>query len=258
MKILAIMGSPRKKGNTYRVVEQVRENLAEYDKNIEFEYIFLQDQNFQMCKGCFACISQGADKCPLKDDRAEIESKMLKADGIILASPSYAMGVTGLMKNFIDRFAYTLHRPLFFDSAFLAVTTIGGFRGIKETLNQLAILSAGSKQVTKLGVAIPPIKMAGFEKKAAKNIKKASADFYRSLQKKNRKLPGFGDWGYFHAFKTMAAYQSYQKVCPADDSYYKGKEEYFYPLKGHFLRRLVGKLFGGLMRFSFRFIIEEK
>ena len=36
MKILAIMGSPRKKGNTYRIVEQVKENLKAYYKSIDF------------------------------------------------------------------------------------------------------------------------------------------------------------------------------------------------------------------------------
>jgi multimeric flavodoxin WrbA len=255
MKILAVMGSPRKKGNTYRVVEQIKEHLMKYDGSIDFEYLFLRDQNLQMCTGCFNCIARGEDKCPLKDDRASIESKMLEADGIILASPSYAMGVTGIMKNFIDRFAYTLHRPRFFDKAFLAVTTIGGFKGIKQTLEQLAILSAGGKHLTKLGVAVPPIPMAGMDKKAAKNIRKASQAFYRSLSKP-KKLPGFGDWAYFHAFKTFTDFQSYQKVCPADVAYYQDKE-YFYPLKGHHLRRLAGKMLRRLMQSGFRLLIKE-
>lgn len=258
MKILAIIGSPRKMGNTYRVVEQIKENLMKYDESIDFSYLFLQDQNLQMCRGCFACIAQGEDKCPLKDDRAAIESKMLEADGIIFASPSYAMAVPGIMKNFIDRFSYTLHRPRFFDKAFLAVATIGGSRGLKQTLEQLAILSAGGKQVQKLGVPMPPIPMAGFEKKAANNIKKVSLAFYRFLQKRDRKLPGIGDWAYFHALKTLSSFASYQKICPADDLYYKEKREYFYPLKGHYLRRLMGKLFKGLMQGSFGLMIKEE
>jgi multimeric flavodoxin WrbA len=178
MKILAVMGSPRKKGNTYHVVEKIKDQLLQEDKNIEFEYLFLPDCNLQLCTGCFACIAKGQEKCPLKDDRAMMEAKMLEADGIIFAAPCYAMGVPAIMKNFIDRFAFTLHRPIFFDKAFLAVSTVGGVMGLKQTLEQLALLSAGGKSVQKLGISMPPIPMKGFDKKAENNIQKASKAFY--------------------------------------------------------------------------------
>lgn len=258
MKILAIIGSLQKKGNTYRVVRQIEEKLIEYDKSIGFEYLFIADMNIQMCKGCFCCIAQGEAKCPLRDDRANIELKMQEADGILLAAPNYAMGVPGIMKNFIDRFAYTLHRPCFFDKVFMAITTSGGTIGMKQALAQLSILSAGGKLAAKLGVSVPPIPMAGLDRKAAKGIQKTSATFYRCLQKHSRRLPGAGDWAYFHAFKTFTTFACYQKVCPADYSYYKDKGEYFYPLSGHIMRRLLGKIFKGLMLLSFRLLIKEQ
>lgn len=258
MKILAIIGSPRKMGNTYRVVEQIKDNLMGLDSSIEFDYLFVKDCNLQMCTGCFACIAKGEDKCPLKDDRELIYHKMLEADGIVLAAPSYAMGVPGIMKNFIDRFAYTLHRPCFFDKAFLAVTTAGGIIGMKQTLDQLAILSAGGRAVTRLGLSMPPIPMVGLDKKKERGTKKAAKAFFRSLQRQQRKLPGLGDWAYFHSFNTLASYESYRKTCPADYSYYKTKEEYFYPLSGHYLRRLIGKILQGIMKTSLRFMIIKE
>lgn len=256
MKILAIIGSPRKKGNTYKVVEQIRENMQKYDAGIDFEYLFLRDYQLQMCTGCFVCISHGEDKCPLKDDRDIIKARIMEADGIIFAAPGYAMGVPGLMKNFIDRFAYTCHRPCFFDKTILAVTTIGASRGMKQTLDQLSVLSGGGTLVKKLGVPMPPIPMAG-AKKAQKNIDKASKAFYAALKKQKRKLPGIDDWGWFYAFKTLCSYKSYQKECPADITYYKDKEEYFYPIQGHYLRRLIGKMFKGVFKLSFRFLIKH-
>ena len=257
MKILAIIGSPRKKGNTYRVVEQIKEKMLEYDNSIDFEYLFLRDYNLQMCTGCFACIGQGEDSCPLKDDRQLIEARMSEAEGIIFAAPTYAMGVPGLMKNFIDRFAYTCHRPYFFDKVFMAVTTIGASRGMKLTLEQLAVLTGGGKLVKKLGVAMPPIPMAGYAQKAKRDIEKASKAFYAALKKRDKKLPGLADWAWFHSFKSLCSVEAYQKVCPADCSYYREKEEYFYPMAGHPIRRLLGKIFGGIMRLSFRFIIKK-
>ncbi len=258
MKIIAIIGSPRKKGNTYGVVEKIRLQLKKYNNDIDFEYIFLADQNIQLCKGCFACIARGADMCPLKDDRNAIEKKILDSDGVIVAAPSYVMGVPGIMKNFLDRFAFACHRPLFFDKAFLAVTTVGGIKGMKQALEQLAILSAGAKSIIKLGITTPPITMAGLHKKADKRIHKASGAFMIALQKQQRKLPGIADWAWYHSFKTLSSYESYQKVCPADFSYYQDKNEYFYNLNGHPVKRTIGKIFGGIMRSSLKFMIERE
>jgi multimeric flavodoxin WrbA len=123
------MGSPRKKGNTYHVVERIKERLLAFDDSIEFEYLFLKDCDLKPCTGCFACIAKGESLCPLKDDRDMIMSKMMEADGIIFAAPCYGLGVPAVMKNFIDRFSYTLHRPRFFDKCFLAVATVGGVMG---------------------------------------------------------------------------------------------------------------------------------
>ena len=245
MKISAVIGSPRKMGNTYRVVEQVRKNLMKLDMDIEFEYIFLRDVDLKMCNGCFACISHDAGKCPLKDGRKEVEAALNSSDGIIFAAPGYAMGVPGLMKNFIDRFAYTCHRPSFFDKAVLLVTTIGSSRGMKQTLDQLAVLSGGGRKI-RLGITTPPIPMKGAEK-AEKKIEKASREFHKAL-KKGKKLPGAEDWVWFYAFKTFCSVKAYQKVCPGDVSYYKDKKEYFYPLKGHYLRRLLGRTFKVMLK----------
>ena len=253
MKVLAIMGSPRKKGNTYKAVERIKNVLLDIDGDIDFEYLFLADCRLEMCKGCFA---KGADKCPLKDDRDMIYEKMAAADGVILAAPTYAMGVPALMKNFIDRFAYTLHRPCFFDQAFLAVSTVGGVVGMKQALGQLALLAAGAKKSLKLGVPMPPISMPMMENKAAKRLKKTARVFYASMQNLKRHKPGFMDFSYFGAFKSMSRFESYKKECPADNEYYKDKSVYFYPVKG--LRALLGKLLAGMMRISFKLIVKDE
>jgi multimeric flavodoxin WrbA len=258
MKVLAIMGSPRKKGNTFQAVARVKDILSSLDKSLDFEYLFLADCRLEMCKGCFTCFAKGEDKCPLKDDRDLIYSKMTEADGIILAAPTYAMGVPALMKNFIDRLAYTLHRPCFFDKAFLAVSTVGGVMGMKQALEQLALLSSGAKKALRLGVPMPPICMPMLEKKATKRIRKTTGQFYKAMQKTKRKLPGFADFAYFGAFKTMSAFESYKNACPADNAYYQHRSAYFYPIEGHAVRRFFGRLFIAVMRLSFKMIVKDK
>lgn len=255
MKVIAIMGSPRKKGNTYKVVERVKDELMRQDSTIDFEYLFLSDCRLDMCKGCFACFARGAHKCPLKDDRDMIYKKMTEAHGIIIAAPTYAMGVPALMKNFIDRFAYTLHRPCFFDQAILAVSTVGGVVGMKQALQQLALLGAGSKKSLKLGVPMPPVSMPMLENKAAKQLKRTAKAFYASMKSAKRHKPGFADFSYFGAFKSLTRYEAYKNECPADAEYYSARHDYFYPVKG--LRGRLGRLLTGAMRLSFKLIVKD-
>ena len=59
----------------------------------------------------------------MKDDRDWIVQKIESSEGVILASPNYATNVTWLMKNYIDRFAYTLHRPKYFNQKFMLLIT---------------------------------------------------------------------------------------------------------------------------------------
>ena len=130
MNILVIIGSLRKK-NTYDTVRKIEEYHKNYS-DFKYEYLFLKDINFKLCKGCFVCISYGEEKCPLKDDRNLIINKIENSDGVILASPNYVMNVSWLMKNFIDRFAYTMHRPKFFNQKFMILVTSGSYMGTKQ------------------------------------------------------------------------------------------------------------------------------
>lgn len=63
MKILAICGSPRK-GNTYSALKTIQDSFPD----IDFELLMLKDLHFELCKGCYACVLRGEEKCPTKDD----------------------------------------------------------------------------------------------------------------------------------------------------------------------------------------------
>ncbi|MEX2704817.1 MAG: NAD(P)H-dependent oxidoreductase [Candidatus Freyrarchaeum guaymaensis] len=114
MRVLAIIGSPKGKGNGYRVVQQIEKRMKGLG-DVEFDYLLLKDANLETCQGCFTCISKGEDLCPLKNDRGKIEEQISNLDGVILSSPGNVQNVSWLMKNFIDRFAFTNHRLSFFD-----------------------------------------------------------------------------------------------------------------------------------------------
>ncbi|MCK4826914.1 flavodoxin family protein [bacterium] len=65
MKILSIMGSPRK-GDSYKITKIFEEKLSALEK-VEFKYLFLGDINLEYCRGCSICMKKGEEFCPSKD-----------------------------------------------------------------------------------------------------------------------------------------------------------------------------------------------
>ncbi len=228
MKILAIIGSPRKKGNSYQATKEVENQMKQLGE-VEFEYLFLQDADLKMCHGCFNCVSRGEDFCPLKDDRVEIEKKMSNAQGVIFVSPCYCQNVSGLMKNFIDRFSYVFHRPRFFQQRGMVLASTAG-AGLDETLDYLKKLNVwGFGELITLGVITPPWPHSeGLKNKNQKKIENASLEFYKKLEKGGLLKPTFTQYIHFRFMKFTSEMKEYM---PADHEFYKNKTEYFYPIK---------------------------
>lgn len=76
MKGLAIIGSPKGKGTSYKVTRKIEEKLESLEDDVEFDYLFLRDANLALCRGCFTSIPKGEDLCPLKDARVKIEEQI--------------------------------------------------------------------------------------------------------------------------------------------------------------------------------------
>ncbi|MGL5380589.1 flavodoxin family protein [Clostridium sp.] len=99
MKVLGIVGSYRKDGNTDILVKKALEGVA--SEGIDVEYIFLGDKKIYDCIGCEGC--KHTYECVIKDDMYQIYKKLIDSDAIILGSPTYFYNITGIIKNFIDR-----------------------------------------------------------------------------------------------------------------------------------------------------------
>jgi multimeric flavodoxin WrbA len=138
-KILAILSSPLKGGNTAKLVENISEEIRK-TSGMDVEKVYLSDLDLKICKGCHVCIMHGEKFCPLNDSRNFLFSKMNEADGIILATPIYCMQVSTLMKVFIDHFAYLWHRPsLFHKKVLVACVGAGGGPIAKPVLDYMEL-----------------------------------------------------------------------------------------------------------------------
>jgi multimeric flavodoxin WrbA len=101
-KVLAVVGSPRKNGNTHILVSKMAEGARA--KGAAVEELFLGDLSITECDGCHRCWQDSM--CSKNDDMLGIYPKISQSDAFILGTPVYWYGPTGLMKLFIDRLVY--------------------------------------------------------------------------------------------------------------------------------------------------------
>jgi multimeric flavodoxin WrbA len=176
MKILACIGSNRKKGNTARIAQMIEAQMqalaARHNTPLEFEMLFLGDMDIRPCRGCRACFDRGEDKCPLRDDIPLIRAKMDAADGLILASPIYVDDVSGLVKTWMDRLAYLCHRPAMGGKCAYPLATVGGgATGHALRTMNAALLTWGYHLVGqagyKMGALTPPDEMKRYQPETA-------------------------------------------------------------------------------------------
>jgi multimeric flavodoxin WrbA len=190
MKILAVLGSGRKKGNTFLTVQRMEEKLKQLDSAIEFEYLYLSDANIMPCIGCRACFNKGEDHCPRKDDIPEIAQKLLAADGVIFASPTYVCSMSGTMKNFLDRIAYFCHRPAFHGkAAAILTTTAGAGAGIAAHTIRLPAGSMGFSLAGSLGITLHTGDVVPVPAQAAQKLDRLARALYMQITGPRRDAP---------------------------------------------------------------------
>jgi multimeric flavodoxin WrbA len=101
MKIVAINGSPRKEGNTAKMLHGITKDHA----GIDLKYFDLADMKLADCKACMHCKTH--DGCSIKDDMTKLYKAINEADAVVLGTPLYMGSETATIKAFEDRlYAY--------------------------------------------------------------------------------------------------------------------------------------------------------
>ena len=99
MKVLTLLGSPRKGGNSDTLARLIGKSIEEGGGTVE--YVYLNGLNLRPCQGCGGCEKSGV--CILKDDMGAIYDAVDQADRILLVSPVYFYGLSAQCKIFGDR-----------------------------------------------------------------------------------------------------------------------------------------------------------
>ena len=139
MKVVAFNGSARKDGNTAIMIQRVFDELKK--EGIDTEMVQLAGRKMRGCIACFKCFENQDQRCAVDNDFVnECIGRMVDADGIILASPTYFATVSTEIKALIDRAGMTgiANGHMFKRKVGAAVVAVrrGGAVTVFNTINQ--------------------------------------------------------------------------------------------------------------------------
>lgn len=133
MRVLTVLGSPRKQGNTAKVLGWVEDELRRLGHGVD--RINVIDHRIEGCQECHICqeIEDDPECVQNSDDLPALFAQLIEAELIVIASPVFCWGFPSQLKALIDR-CYCLakvqrgkeHSPLIRDRNFALLITCGG------------------------------------------------------------------------------------------------------------------------------------
>jgi multimeric flavodoxin WrbA len=100
MKVVGFVGSPRKKGNTAVIVNEMLRGAR--DAGAETKVYDLNALSIRGCQACYKCQTPEG-QCVQKDDMKRLYEEIFSAEGIVIGTPVYMLQISGQTKTFIDR-----------------------------------------------------------------------------------------------------------------------------------------------------------
>ena len=99
IRIVAVYGSPRRKGNTSLLLKKAVQGARE--TGAEVEEVVLRDLEISPCLEIYGCKVTG--RCVIQDDFQRVLDQIQASEGIMLASPIFFYAVSAHAKMLIDR-----------------------------------------------------------------------------------------------------------------------------------------------------------
>ena len=100
-KVVILLGSPRKGGNSAALAAQIAEGAAAAGAQVESFY--LHGMKIAPCQACESCHKPGAKGCVIQDDMQQLYPRLREADAVVYASPIYWFTVSAQLKLAMDR-----------------------------------------------------------------------------------------------------------------------------------------------------------
>ena len=124
VRVLGIVGSPRRGGNTEVLVDEVLAGTEEVGALTE--KTILAGLDIAPCDACNACSELGC--CVHEDDMHTLLDQMERSQVWVLGTPVYWWGPTAQFKTFLDRW-YGVERAMFRGRRVILAIPLGGSAG---------------------------------------------------------------------------------------------------------------------------------
>ena len=121
-RIIGIVGSPRRNGNTELIVDSIIEGAEEV--GAASQKVILKDLKIAPCRACNVCTKTGS--CVHQDDMDKLLTRMFDSDVWILGTPVYWWGPTAQFKAFLDRWYGVNDRSQFKGKEIILAIPSGG------------------------------------------------------------------------------------------------------------------------------------
>jgi len=162
LKILIIMGSPRKYGNTSKLAELAAEGIR--DVGAEPVKIYLVDFEIKPCIGCVSDDQLACRyPCIIDDDMRKIYEMVLESEGLILATPVYWYAPSGLVKNFIDRLT-VFENMIYITGRSWIEGKVAGVIAVGNDSGSIQAIANIQATLNSMGFVLPPWSLAYFHK----------------------------------------------------------------------------------------------
>lgn len=100
-KILVLFSSPRKKGNSNTLANQIIKGAESAGAMVES--VYLHGMDISPCHACYACQKKDSQGCAIDDEMQTIYPKLVECDTWVIATPVYWFTMSAQAKLFMDR-----------------------------------------------------------------------------------------------------------------------------------------------------------
>ncbi len=123
-KVLVLLGSPRKKGNSAILAQEIVKGAE--SAGASCETLFIHKMNIKPCQSCYACQKEDSKGCAIDDDMQTVFPKLIASDTWVIASPVYWFNMSAQTKLWMDRcFALLAYRGNAFKKRIAIAMTYG-------------------------------------------------------------------------------------------------------------------------------------
>ena len=102
-RVLGIAGSPRRNGNSEKLLDSALAGVAEADPEADIRKLVLNELDITPCQNCGFCSGTGVCQFRDADDMKDIYQALDDSDRFVIASPIFFANVSAQLRAMIDR-----------------------------------------------------------------------------------------------------------------------------------------------------------